>query len=64
MMFTFLFILARAFVMEYATRNPLKKKNVSTDNSPDQTDIMMGSEYAYKYKTKVIFKDNLNAIKK
>ena len=52
MMFILLFILARVFVMEYATRNPLKKKNVSTDNSPDQIDIMIGSEYAW-YKKKI-----------
>ena len=44
---TLLFIFANCFVMEYATRNPLKKKNVSTDNNPDQTDNIIQSEYAF-----------------
>ena len=45
--FTFLFIRSRCFDIEYATRNPLKKKNVSTANKPDATDINTGSEYPY-----------------
>ena len=45
--FTLLFNFSSSFVIEYATRNPLRKKNVSTDNSPDQTDIIIGSEYAF-----------------
>ena len=43
---TLFFIFERTFVIEYATRNPLRKKKVSTDNNPDQTDSIMGSEYA------------------
>ena len=44
---TLRFIFANCLVIEYATRNPLKKKKVSTDNNPDQTDNIIGSEYAY-----------------